>query len=315
MNRAIGFAAAYTAQTTPAAAGNGTVAIRLSRAVGGLAPGTVYRYRIVAVSSAGATAGAGLTFKTASDRPPQARALPRARRGLRRRPRPGLQPGGADPLSRRRGQVLAGALDRESTPQTPCFWTDELVAFGQMSATIELARELNVSDRTLRRAVSRELLRGARRSANRLVLSDDERAYVRSHWGLLQTLVAALRTEPGVEAAVLYGSVAKGTDDAGSDVDLLVKLRAAATTSAPALERRLTRAAGRRVHVVRLEDGLADGGFALEIIDHGRPLADRGDVWPSLRRRRAALARKAAARAAAREHEMAAAWERLVRAA
>ena len=91
----------------------------------------------------------------------------------------------------------------------PCFWTDELAAFGQMSATRELARELDVSDPTLRRAVSRELLRVARRSANRLVISDDERTYVRSHWGLLQTLVAALRTEPGVEAAVLYGSVAK----------------------------------------------------------------------------------------------------------
>lgn len=184
-----------------------------------------------------------------------------------------------------------------------------------MSATLELARELDVSDRTLRRAVSRELLRGARRSANRLVISDDERAYVRSHWGLLQTLVAALRTEPGVEAAVLYGSVAKGTDHADSDVDLLVKLRGAASTSVPALERRVTRAVGRPVHVVRLEDGLADGGFALKIIDHGRPLTDRGDVWASLRRRRAGLARKAAAQAAAREREMAAAWETLVRAA
>jgi predicted nucleotidyltransferase len=184
-----------------------------------------------------------------------------------------------------------------------------------MSATLELARGLDVSDRTLRRAVSRELLRGTRRSANQLVISDDERAYVRSHWGLLQALVAALRTEPGVEAAVLYGSVAKGTDRADSDVDLLVKLRGAASTSVPALERRVTRAVGRRVHMVRLEDGLADGGFALEIIDHGRPLTDRGDVWASLRSRRAGLARKAAAQAAAREREMAAAWGTLVRAA
>jgi predicted nucleotidyltransferase len=184
-----------------------------------------------------------------------------------------------------------------------------------MSATLELARELDTSDRTLRRAVSRELLRGTRRSANRLAILDDERAYIRSHWGLLQTLVAALRTEPGVEAAILYGSAAKGTDRADSDVDLLVKLRGTASTSVPALERRVTQAVGRRVHVVRLEDALADGAFALEIIDHGRPLTDRGDVWPSLRRRRAGLARKAATQAATREHEMAAAWETLVRAA
>jgi hypothetical protein len=58
--------AAYTAETTPAAAGNGTVAIRLSQSVGGLAPGTVYHYRIVAASSAGTTEGTDLTFKTAS---------------------------------------------------------------------------------------------------------------------------------------------------------------------------------------------------------------------------------------------------------
>jgi predicted nucleotidyltransferase len=191
----------------------------------------------------------------------------------------------------------------------------ELVPFGQMSATLELARELDVSDRTLRRAVSRELLRGRRRSAHRLAISDDERAYVRSHWGLLQTLVAALRTESGIEAAVLYGSVAKGTDHAESDVDLLVTLRRAARTSLPALERRVTRAVGRPVHVIRLEDALADGGFALEIIDHGRLLTDRGDVWASLKRRRTGLTRKAVAQAAAREQQMTAAWETLVRAA
>jgi predicted nucleotidyltransferase len=184
-----------------------------------------------------------------------------------------------------------------------------------MSATLELARELDVSDRTLRRAVSRELLRGTRRSANKLEISSEERAYVRSHWGLLKTLVAVLRTEPGVEAAVLFGSVAKGTDRADSDVDLAVALRSEARTFLPALERRVGRAVGRPVHIVLLEDGVADGRFALEIIDHGRPLTDRGEVWASLRRRRAALARKAAAQAAAREREMTAAWETLVRTA
>lgn len=184
-----------------------------------------------------------------------------------------------------------------------------------MSATLELACELDVSDRTLRRAVSRELLRGARRSANRLEISPRERAYVRGHWGLLQALVAALRTEPGVEAAVLFGSVAKGTDRADSDVDLAIALRREASTSVPALERRLTRTIGRPVHVVRLQDALADGGFALEIVDHGRPLTDRGEVWASLLRRRAGLVRKARAQAAAREREMAAAWETLVRTA
>jgi predicted nucleotidyltransferase len=184
-----------------------------------------------------------------------------------------------------------------------------------MSVTLELARELDVSDRTLRRAVSRELLRGVRRSTNRLEISPQEQAYVRSHWGLLQTLVAALRTEPGVEAAVLFGSVAKGTDSAGSDVDLVVELRGEANTSVPALERRVSRTVGRAVHIVRLQDALADGRFALEIVDYGRPLTDRGEVWATLKHRRASLARKAGAQASAREREMVAAWETLVRAA
>lgn len=184
-----------------------------------------------------------------------------------------------------------------------------------MSATLELARELDVSDRTLRRAVSRKLLRGERRSANKLEISAQEEIYVRAHWGLLQALVAALRTEPGVEAAVLFGSIAKGTDHADSDMDLAVKLRRQARTSVPALERRVASAVGRAVHIILLEDGLADGRFALEIIDHGRPLTDRGGVWASLRRRRPSLARKATEQATAREREMAAAWETLVRAA
>jgi predicted nucleotidyltransferase len=184
-----------------------------------------------------------------------------------------------------------------------------------MSATLELARELDVSDRTLRRAVARELLRGERRSANKLEISTGERAYVLSHWGLLQALVAALRTEPGVEAAILFGSVAKGADRAGSDVDIAVELRGDVPTSIPALERRVAKTVGRTVHVIRLEDALADGRFALEIIDHGRPLTDRGEVWASLRRRRPGLVRKGAAQAAVREREIAAAWQTLVRAA
>jgi predicted nucleotidyltransferase len=184
-----------------------------------------------------------------------------------------------------------------------------------MSVTLWIADELDVSDRTLRRAVSRGLLRGSRRSPNKLEISVAERDYAQSHWKLLQTLVRALRTEPGVRAAVLYGSVAKGSDRADSDIDLAIELRPGAATSIPALERRLGRAVGHRVHAVRIADALADGRFALEIVDHGRPLVDRADVWSSLHRRRSTLARLAAAQADTREQQMVDAWTRLVRAA
>lgn len=184
-----------------------------------------------------------------------------------------------------------------------------------MSATLELADRLNVSDRTLRRAVSRGLLRGSRKSPNKLEISAAEKHYAQRHWALLQALVRTLRTEPGVQAAVLYGSVAKGSDRTDSDIDIAIELRPGAATSMPALERRLGRAVGQRVHAVRITDALANGRFALEIIDHGRPLVDRADTWSSLRRRRSSLARIAVAQATAREQQMADAWTRLVRAA
>lgn len=177
-----------------------------------------------------------------------------------------------------------------------------------MSATLELADWLNVSDRTLRRAVSRGLLRGSRSSPNKLEISAAERAYARQRWAVLQALVRALRTEPGVQAAVLYGSVAKGLDRADSDIDLAIELHPGAVTSMPALERRLGLAVGQRVHTVRIADALADGRFALEIIDHGRPLVDRADVWSSLRHRRSSLARQAVEQAEMREQQVADAW-------
>jgi predicted nucleotidyltransferase len=184
-----------------------------------------------------------------------------------------------------------------------------------MSVTLSLADGLHVSDRTLRRAVSRGLLRGVRRSPNKLEISAAERSYAQSRWALLQALVRALRTEPGVQAAVLYGSVAKGFDRPDSDIDLAIELRPGAGTSLPALERRLGRAARRRVHAVRIADALADGRFALEIIDHGRPLVDRADVWSSLKRRRSRLARLACMQAAERERQVASAWSRFAEAA
>jgi predicted nucleotidyltransferase len=184
-----------------------------------------------------------------------------------------------------------------------------------MSATLELVDRLHVSDRTLRRAVARGLLRGVRNSPNKLVLSPTERDYAQSHWMLLEGLVRALRTEPGVRVAILYGSVAKGFDRADSDVDLAVDLRPGASTVVPALERRLGRAVGRRVHAVRMEDAFADARFALEIIAHGRPLVDRACVWRSLQRRRPILERKSAEQATANSRQMADAWARLTCAA
>lgn len=54
----------YGAQTKPAAAGGGTTSINVVADVGGLAPATVYHYRLVASNRFGITRGADRTFKS-----------------------------------------------------------------------------------------------------------------------------------------------------------------------------------------------------------------------------------------------------------
>ncbi len=55
---------AYGAQTPLADAGAGTRSVKVSAAIGGLKPLTVYHYRLLAVNAAGATTGVDRTFKT-----------------------------------------------------------------------------------------------------------------------------------------------------------------------------------------------------------------------------------------------------------
>lgn len=55
-------------------------------------------------------------------------------------------------------------------------------------------------------------VRGERLSPRRQHVSDEERDYVIEHRPLLGKLRLALRTEPNVRLAALYGSVARGED-------------------------------------------------------------------------------------------------------
>jgi hypothetical protein len=59
-----GLTKAYGGQTTIADAGGGTHAVKVSLAIGGLQPLTVYHYRLVAVNGAGAAIGKDQTFLT-----------------------------------------------------------------------------------------------------------------------------------------------------------------------------------------------------------------------------------------------------------
>jgi predicted nucleotidyltransferase len=151
----------------------------------------------------------------------------------------------------------------------------------------ELAREVGVHERTLRRAVSGGLIHARRPSSHRLSISDGEAAWVRSHWRLVGRLLAALRTEPNVELGVLFGSVARGTDVEGlSDVDLLVELRRSSPGAIEALRRRLGERAHVNVELVPLEAARRDPMLLSEVLRDGRPLVDRVGMWPGLQAQR-----------------------------
>ena len=118
-----------------------------------------------------------------------------------------------------------------------------------------------------------------------------ERRYVRRSWPLVAALKAALRTEPNVRFALLYGSAATGEDTPDSDVDVLVSLRDPDLSKLIALEGRLSERIGRDVEVVRLEDAERDPVFFALAFEPGRVLVDRAGISPRMRRRAARLAR------------------------
>jgi predicted nucleotidyltransferase len=96
-------------------------------------------------------------------------------------------------------------------------------------------------------------------------------------------LLAALRTEPNVELAVLFGSVARGEDITGaSDVDLLVELRDPHPGALEALRGRLSNHVGLEVQLVPLRAAHRDPHLLSEVLRDGRPLVDRQQRWPAL---------------------------------
>ncbi len=157
-----------------------------------------------------------------------------------------------------------------------------------------IANELGADERTLRRAVSRGTVRARRPGPRQLQLEPAERAYLRDHWPVLSELNRALRNEPGVRLAVLYGSVARGDGGPASDLDLLVDLHDDTARGSSALARRLGRALGREVDVARLNQVRDRSPLLLvQALGEGRVIADRDGCWPGL------LAQRGQAREAA----------------
>jgi len=160
-----------------------------------------------------------------------------------------------------------------------------------------LARHLDVPERTLRRAAEQGLVRGERLSERRFRTSFREEAYLRRHWGLLSTLRRALRTEPNVRLAVLFGSLATGDGSERSDVDLLVSLRHEGASAIAGLSGRLAERLGREVQLVRVSEAEHSPELMLDVLAEGRVLIDRDRLWPRLRAGERQWRRRTAAQA------------------
>lgn len=149
-------------------------------------------------------------------------------------------------------------------------------------------------ERTLRRAASQGTLHARRTGPRRLRLAPGEGEYLRAHWPLLSALRKALRTQRDARLAVLYGSLARGDEDPGSDLDLLVSMSGKSSSAVSDLVVRLRHTTDRRVDIAdltRVEEGaplLLD-----RILDEGRVLVDRDGEWVKLRERRRAIRARA----------------------
>jgi predicted nucleotidyltransferase len=161
-----------------------------------------------------------------------------------------------------------------------------------MSELAVLAGEVGVAERTLRRAAAQGTIRSERRSPRRLRLAPGEAAYVRRNWPLLAAIRVALRTEPNVAFAMLFGSLARGDDGADSDIDLLVVLREQSLERVVELQDRLELALGREIDLLDMEVASKNEVLLGMAVEEGRVLVDRDGLWESLRSERDDLRRR-----------------------
>lgn len=156
-----------------------------------------------------------------------------------------------------------------------------------MSARLDsISRDLGCSERTLRRWASEGMLRSEIRGRGEIRLPVAEELYLRSHWQILEGLRRALRTEPSVRLAVLFGSAAVGEDRPDSDVDLLVEHENDDPREVVRLQRRLSRHLDRPVHVVSSAAAARSPALLVDVLTEGRVVVDRVGAWPRLLRKR-----------------------------
>ena len=176
-----------------------------------------------------------------------------------------------------------------------------------------VARDIDVPERTLRRAVEQGTVRCHRPGPRQLKITAGERAYLREHWNTISAVTEVLRTERNVRLAVLFGSTARGHTGERSDVDVLVALTEERPMYLAHLATRLTRALERDVEVLSLAQVRThDSALLGTILRDGRPLVDRDRSWPALIAKRPGIERAAADARAARHRRAARAIAQLI---
>lgn len=110
---------------------------------------------------------------------------------------------------------------------------------------------------------------------------------------MLSRLRNALRTEPSVRFAILFGSTAVGDDRPDSDVDLLIDHATGDLIEVVGLQRRLSDRVGKEVHVVLLEDARQSPALLRDVLMEGRVVVNRGDAWTGLLGNRKEITRAA----------------------
>lgn len=144
-----------------------------------------------------------------------------------------------------------------------------------MSSVATLAEDLGSSKPTVRRAINIGMIHAKRESARKVHVSVGEMVYLRDHWKLLSAIRGALRSEPAVERAILFGSVARGSDSPGSDLDIGVVFRAPSGSQTLDLQLRLSKRLGRAVQIVDMRRLPARSRLRREISRDGRTLIER----------------------------------------
>lgn len=144
-----------------------------------------------------------------------------------------------------------------------------------MSVVATLAEDLGTSQPTIRRAINVGLIRAQRTSPRKVHVSVGEMVYLRDNWAFLTDLRTALRTEPSVERAVLFGSTARSGIASASDVDLAVVFRSQNPYRTIDLQRRLNDRLKRRIQVIDIENLAEPNPMRSEIRRDGRVVVDR----------------------------------------